>query len=124
MSWLMDKNLQLSLENKITIYKTIIKPVWTYGTELWGSSKPSNTKILQTFQSKTLRKIAKAPWYISNHTLHNDLHIPYVTEVIQAFAKKHKNWIAQNNNHLIRDLLNHPKIERRLHRTWPEDLSR
>jgi hypothetical protein len=120
----MDKNSQLSLENITTIYKTIIKPVWTYWIELWGWSKPSNTKILQTFQSKTLREIAKAPWYISNHTLHNDLRITYVTEVIQAFAKKHKNWIAQNNNHLIRDLLNHPKIERRLHRTWPEDLFR
>jgi hypothetical protein len=92
--------------------------------ELWGCSKPSNTKILQIFQTKTLRKTAKAPWYISNHTLHNDVHIPYVTEVIQEFAKKHKNRIAQNNNHLIRDLLNHPKIEKRLHRMWSEDLSR
>jgi hypothetical protein len=117
----MDKNSQLSLENKITIHKTIIKPVWTYGIELWGCSKPSNTKILQTFQSKTLRKIANAPWYISNLTLHNDFHIPYVTEVIRAYAK---NRTAQNNNNLIRDLFNHPEIERRLHRTCPEDLSR
>jgi hypothetical protein len=57
----MDKNSQLSLENKIAVYKTIIKPVWTYGIELWRCSKPSNTKILQTFQSKILRKIANAP---------------------------------------------------------------
>jgi hypothetical protein len=55
MSWLINKKSQLSLENKITMYKAIIKPVWTYGIELWGCSKPSNTKILQTFQSKTLR---------------------------------------------------------------------
>jgi hypothetical protein len=63
MNWLMDENSQLSLGNKITIYKAIIKPVWTYGIELWGCSKPSNTKIIQTFQSKTLRKLANAPWY-------------------------------------------------------------
>jgi hypothetical protein len=124
MSWLMDKNSQLTLENKITIYKTIIKPVWAYGIELWGCSEPSNTKILQTFQSKTLWKIANAPWYISNLTLRNDFHIPYITEVIRAYAKKHKNRTAQNNNHLIRDLFNYPEIERRLHRTWPEELSR
>jgi hypothetical protein len=42
MNWLINKKSQLSLENKITIYKAIIKPVWTYGIELWGCSKPSN----------------------------------------------------------------------------------
>jgi hypothetical protein len=46
MDWLINKKSQLSFENKITIYMAIIKPVWTYGIELWGCSKPSNTKIL------------------------------------------------------------------------------
>jgi hypothetical protein len=53
MNWLINKKSQLSLENKITIYKATIKPVWTYEIELWGCSKPSNTRIIQTFQSKT-----------------------------------------------------------------------
>jgi midasin (ATPase involved in ribosome maturation) len=92
--------------------------------ELWGCSKPSNTKILQTFQSKTLRKLANAPWNISNVTLRNDLRIPYVTEVIRTYAKNHKNWTAQNNNQLIRDLFNQPEIARRLNRMWTEDLIR
>jgi hypothetical protein len=30
------------------------------------------------------------PWYIPNLTLHKDLNIPYVTEVIRVYAKKHK----------------------------------
>jgi hypothetical protein len=34
MNGLINKKSQLSLENKITIYKAIIKPVWTYGIEL------------------------------------------------------------------------------------------
>jgi hypothetical protein len=110
MYWLINRKSQLSLENKVTIYKAIIKLVWTYGIELWGCSKPSNTKILQTFQSKTLRKLANAPWYISTVTLHNDLRIPYLTEVIRAYAKNYKNRTAQNNNQLIRDLFNQPEI--------------
>jgi hypothetical protein len=87
MNWLINKKSQLSLENKITIYKVIIKPVRTYGIELWGCSKPSNTKILQMFQSKTLRKFANAPWYILNIALHDDLCIPYVAEVVRTYAK-------------------------------------
>jgi hypothetical protein len=124
MNWLINKKSQLSLENKITIYKAIIKPVWTYGVELWRCNKPSNTKILQTFQSKTLRKLANAPWYISNVTLHNDLRIPYVTEVIKTYGKNHKNRTAKNISQLIRDLFNQPEIGRRLNRMWPEDLIR
>jgi hypothetical protein len=34
MNWLINTKSQLSLENKITIYKAIIKPVWTYGKAL------------------------------------------------------------------------------------------
>jgi hypothetical protein len=124
MNWLINKKSQLSLKNKITIYKAIIKPLWAYGIELWGCSKPSNTNILQTFQSKTLRKLTNAPWYISNVTLHNDLRIPYVTEVIRTYAKNHKNRTAQYNNQLTRDMFNQPEIERRLNRMWPEDLIR
>ena len=36
MKWLIGKNSPLSLENKMLIYKTILKPAWTYGIELWG----------------------------------------------------------------------------------------
>lgn len=31
MYWLLNKKSKLSLENKVTIYKCILKPVWTYG---------------------------------------------------------------------------------------------
>jgi hypothetical protein len=111
------------LDDDIIFIQAIIKPVWTYGIELWGCSKPSNTNILQTFQSKTLRKLANARWYISNVTLHNDLRILYVIEVIRTYAKNHKNRTAQNNQ-LLRDLFNQPEIGRRLNRMWPEDLIR
>jgi hypothetical protein len=59
--WLLNRKSKLSLENKLIIYEHILKPSWTYGIELWGCSKPSNTKILQSFQSKALRMITGAP---------------------------------------------------------------
>jgi len=37
-----------------------------------------------------LRKISSAPWYVSNQTLHNDIEIPYVTEVIRINTSKYK----------------------------------
>jgi hypothetical protein len=76
MNWLIGKNSQLSMANKLLSYKTILKPIWKYGIELWGCSKLLNTKVLQTFQSKILRSVTKAPWFVSNQTLHADLGIP------------------------------------------------
>jgi len=122
MSWLINPRLQLSLDNKLTVYKTTLRPIWTNGIELWGCSKPSNTKILQTFQSKTLRMISSVPRYVSNQTLHSDFEIPYVTEVIRINTNKHKTRSTVHSNQLIRTLFN-PSVDRRLKRLWPEDLA-
>jgi hypothetical protein len=66
----------------------VIKPIWTYGIELWGCASKSNVTIIQRSQSKILRTIANAPWLVSNHTLHTDFNIPYVSEVINERINK------------------------------------
>jgi hypothetical protein len=44
---------RLSMSNKLLLYKVILKPIWTYGIQLWGSASISNIEILERFQSKT-----------------------------------------------------------------------
>jgi len=61
--WLIGRNSNLSLENKLLVYKAVIKPIWTYGIELWGCASKSNAAIMQRSQSKILRTIANAPWF-------------------------------------------------------------
>jgi hypothetical protein len=36
MYWLLRQKSELSTSNKLLIYKTILKPIWTYGIQLWG----------------------------------------------------------------------------------------
>ena len=121
MSWLINARSKPSLDSKLTVHKAILRPIWTYGIELWGCSKPSNTKILQTFQSKMLIIISSASWYVSNQTLHSDLD-PYVMEVVRIKANKYINRNTEHSNQLIRALFN-PSADRRLKRLWPEDNS-
>ena len=45
--WLMRGRFKLSTSNKLRLYKAIFKPFSTYGIQLWGFTKPSNTKIIQ-----------------------------------------------------------------------------
>ncbi|KAL1116340.1 hypothetical protein AAG570_005835 [Ranatra chinensis] len=52
----------LTTDNKLTMYKSILKPTWTYGIELWGLAQKSNIDKIQSVQSKTLRITLDALW--------------------------------------------------------------
>jgi len=88
---LIGKKSHLSIENKLLNYKALIKPIWSYGIELWGCASKSNIFVMQRSQSKILRPIANAPWFVKNHTLHTDFNIPYVSDVIHERINKHHN---------------------------------
>jgi hypothetical protein len=72
--------------------------------ELWGCSSKSNITIMQGSQSKILR-ITNAPWYVTNQTLHEDLNVPYITEVIQESSNKHHDKIEIHSNTILWPLL-------------------
>jgi hypothetical protein len=54
MYWLLGHKSKLSTDNKLLICKIILKPIWAYGIQLWGTSSTSNIEILECFQSKAL----------------------------------------------------------------------
>ena len=98
----------------------VLKPVWTYGIKLWGCAKPSHTQIIQRLQSKSLLSITNAPWYVSNRTLHNDLHIPLVATEINRLSIIQR--LVGHHNALINAMATPHTIVRRLKRQWPTDL--
>lgn len=122
MYWLLGSKSKLSLNNKILLYKTIIKPVWSYGIQLWGTASNSNIEILQRFQSKTLRIIANAPWFISNRNIHNDLKIPYIKDEIKKFSQNYLKRLSDHPNVLAITLLDDTDEVRRLKRPHILDL--
>jgi hypothetical protein len=122
MHWLLGRNSKLSLNNKLLLYRVVLKPIWSYGVQLWGCAKPTRLKIIQRIQTKLLRTIVNAPWFVSNHLLHNDLYIPSITDEIQRVAAKYNTKSHNHANYLIEHLYNNGPIDRRLRRTWPADL--
>jgi hypothetical protein len=72
---------KLSTTNKLLLYKTILKPIWTYGIQLWGTASTSNIEILERFQSKVLRIIVDAPWYVPNSLIRRDRHFTFTRTV-------------------------------------------
>jgi hypothetical protein len=97
-NWLLGGKSQLSTQNKILVYDQIMKPVWTYGLQLWGCASNNSIQKIQKFQNKVLRGIVNAPWYARNSNIHCDLGIRMVTAEIKRTAKKHEDRLHQHTN--------------------------
>jgi len=101
---ILSKNKFTNLKTKLLIYKSLLKPIWTYGLQLWGAAKKTNLNKIQTYQNITLRKLTNAPPYISNLTLHNDLHIKTTEEESAVYYKRFFSRLVNHENPLIRKL--------------------
>jgi hypothetical protein len=66
--------------------------------------------------------IADAPWYVSNATLHVDLGISYVQDVIHQKCINHHPRLETQENPLLKKTLLVREENRRLKRNWPIDL--
>lgn len=125
MYWLIGRNSKLSLRNKRLLYMQIIRPIWTYGIQLWGCAKKSNRLVIQRIQNKCLRSITGAQWYQRNEDIHSDLEIPVIDETIRHFANTHQQRLRLHPNEKARNLLITPNdAARRLKRTKPYELAK
>jgi hypothetical protein len=102
--WIVGRKSQLSLENKLLIYKLILKPVWIYGIQLWGTASNSNLEILERFQSKVLRIITDAPWYMPNTIIKRDLQIPTVKQEPRKYSANYRKRLDAHPNNLANAL--------------------
>jgi hypothetical protein len=84
--WLLGHQSRPTTSNELLGYKVVLKRIWTYGLQLWGTASISNIEILERFQSKILRTITDAPLYVPNAVLRRDLHISSVKEEIQRLS--------------------------------------
>jgi hypothetical protein len=115
-------NPKLSISNRLLIYKTIIKPIWAYGMQLWSTASTSNTEILERFQSKPLCVIVNAPWYVPNMVIRKDLQTPKIKEEIFLYSSQDSARLSAHPNDILVNLMEQPD-NRRLRRHLPNDLA-
>jgi len=120
--WIIGHKSQLSLENKLPVYKVILKPVWTYRIQLWGNASNSNLEILEWFQSKVLHIITDAPWYVPNIIIKCHLQIPKVKQEAWKFSSNYRKRLDTHPNNLANTLFKEQFGTRRLKRLYPTDL--
>ncbi|KAL4149790.1 hypothetical protein QTP88_003654 [Uroleucon formosanum] len=116
---------KMSIHTKSVLYKSLLRPIWAYGMQIWGCAKPSQIRSIQAFQSISLRLIASAPWYITNKALHKDLKIDTVDQLAQNYYAKFHVKLRHHPNPLISHPSSHTLPDnppRRLKRRWCRDL--
>ncbi|GFU90691.1 probable RNA-directed DNA polymerase from transposon X-element [Trichonephila clavipes] len=112
---LIGRRSPLSLENKVVLYKQILRPVITYGSPVWGAAAATHMKKIQAIQNKILRVMTNAPWYDRNDVIHNDLHMEPISNYITKLSKNVFKSIESHDNPIIKAqtlfTYPHPKIK-------------
>jgi hypothetical protein len=121
MYWLLGRKSKFSTSNKLLIYKTVLKPIWTCGMKIWGTASTSNIEILERFQSKALCMIEDTPWYVPDTVIRRDLQTPTVKEEIRRYSSQYSARLSAHPNGLVVNLMEQPD-NRRLRRHLPNDL--
>jgi hypothetical protein len=116
--WIICRKSQLSLENKLLVYKVILKPVWTHAIQLWGTASNSNLEILERFHSKVPLIIADDPWAVPNAIIKRDIQIPTVKQEARKYCANYRKRFDAHLNNLFQEQLG----TRRLKRVYTADL--
>ena len=63
-----------------------------YACATWGSAARSHVRKLQVLQSKCIRLVTGAPWYVSNKQIHEDMGVPrfadHMRNLTESFDSK------------------------------------
>ena len=90
---------------------------------LWGTAAMNHINKLESLQSKILRSIVNAPWYVRNEDICKDLKISTIKEEIGRYAEKYKERTATRPNQLTAEA-SKTLTERKLKGKHPIDLTK
>ncbi|GBN70038.1 putative RNA-directed DNA polymerase from transposon BS [Araneus ventricosus] len=104
---LIGRRSPLTLENKLLLFKQVLRPILTYAAQIWGLAAFSNRKKAQILQNKILRITVNAPWYVRNSVIHNDLKIQTIDEFIKELTRNFFQKLVNHINPTVLDQLNY-----------------
>lgn len=123
MLWLLGKRSKLSLDNKILLYKSMIRPIWAYGSQMWACAAYSNLMLIERTQNKILRQMAGARWYERNTDIRGELGIEEMDTFISRLYNNYEERLGRHPNPEAMSLLDWVSNPRRLKRRKPHELA-
>lgn len=90
-----------------------IKPLWSYGIQVWGPTRNSDLEILEGFHNKLLRILVGILWFVPTHIILKDLKLPIIGEKAVKLVHRYITRLEDHPNLLSRELLsefNNPRF--------------
>src|SRR5215468_1562918 len=101
---LLNRWSELSIRNGVLLYKQLVRPLMDYASPVWRSAARTHVRRLQVLQSKCLRLVTGAPWYVSNRQIHEDLSVPLFADHVRALSANFDARLADAGNLLVLQL--------------------
>jgi hypothetical protein len=104
---LFKKHNSVPVQTKIQMYRSIIRPIFTYASPVFVNCAKSHTKRLQVTQNKFLRMCLNASYYSHTTDLHKNAKIPYVHDFMIKLTDNFYSRSESSENSLISSLGNY-----------------
>jgi len=98
---LVARDSTLSLSNKLTLYKLIIRPILDYAAPVWSNTSLYNYRRLQLSKSKCIRVVGNYPRRTPIPLIHSNLNILSIRDFIYHLTDTFYNRCLNHPNPLI-----------------------
>jgi hypothetical protein len=101
---LMKKFSAVPLKEKITLYRSYIRPILTYACPVFANAAKTHIQKIQVAQNKSLRMVLSARYRTRIHLLHKKSNIPMIGPYISKLTENFYRNSANSRNTLVKRL--------------------
>lgn len=101
---ILNRNSYVNVENKLLLFKAIVRPNITYACPVWSYISKSTFDKLQVLQNKFLRLIGKFRAFTPVSQMHEELKIEYIFDHIKRISTNYFTRLEQHCNVLMREI--------------------
>jgi hypothetical protein len=98
---LLKKNSSLRMREKITLYRSYIRPIMTYACPVFANCAIGHMQRLQVLQNKCLRMVLNAPFRTRIASLHKRTRIPMINSFVKKLTDNFYKNSAKSSNKLV-----------------------
>jgi hypothetical protein len=85
---LLSRKSRLNTDNKVLVYKQILRPILSYGCPVFQNAAKVHIKKIQVTQNKIIKLILQAPWRTSTNLIHQITDILPIKEYFDKIGDK------------------------------------
>jgi hypothetical protein len=101
---LLNVKSELSIRDGVLLYKPLLRPSMDYACPAWLSPARCHVRKLLVLQSKGLRFVTCAAWYLSNRQIDDDVGVPLFDDHIRVLTASFDSNLADVGKPLVRQL--------------------